>query len=55
MHKDSLLILLFAKRKLANHKAYHILWSREIIPTSQVSLASTLCTQGLFTSVAGAA
>ena len=39
----------------ANHKIYHILWSREIILTSSVSLASTLCTQDLFTPVAGAA
>ena len=39
----------------ANHKAYHILGSREIIPTSRVSLTSTLYTQGLFTPVAGAA
>ena len=46
--------MLFAKRKPASHKAYHILWSRETIPTSRVSLASTLCTQGLFTPVAGA-
>ena len=44
-----------AKGNQANHKAYHILWSREIIPTSRVSLASTLCTQGLFTPVVGAA
>ena len=39
----------------ANHKACHILWSQEIIPTSRVSLVSTLCTQGLFTPVVGAA
>ena len=51
--KDSLLVLLSAKRKPANHKAYHIPWSREIIPTSRISLASTLCTQGLFTPVSG--
>ena len=39
--------MLFAKKgNPANHKAYHILWSQEIIPTSRVSLASTLCTQG---------
>ena len=37
----------------ANHKALHIHWSWEIIPTSRISLASTLCTQGLFTPVAG--
>ena len=51
--KDSLLVLLPAKRKPANHKTYHIPWSQEIIPTSQISLASTLCTQGLFTPIAG--
>ena len=50
---DSLLVLLSAKSKPANHKAYHIPWSQEIIPTSQISHASTLCTQGLFTPVAG--
>ena len=50
---DSLLVLFSAKRNLTNHKAYHIPWSREIIPTSQISLASTLCTQGLFTPVVG--
>ena len=55
INKDSLLVLLSAKRKPANHKAYHIPWSQEIIPTSQISLASILCTQGLFTPVAGAA
>ena len=32
LHKDSLLVLLSAKRKRANHKAYHIPWSQEIIP-----------------------
>ena len=53
INNDSLLELLSAKRNLANHKAYHIPWSREIIPTSRISLASTLCTQGLFTPVAG--
>ena len=52
-NKDSLLVLLSAKRKPANHKAYHIPWSQEIIPTSRISLASTLCTHGLFTPVAG--
>ena len=51
--KDSLLVLLSAQKKPANHKVYHIPWSREIIPTSRISLASTLCTQGLFTPVAG--
>ena len=53
INKDSLLDLLSAKRNLANYKAYHILWSRKIIPTSRISLASTLCTQGLFTPIAG--
>ena len=38
-NKDSLLVLLSAKRKPANHKAYHILWSRKINPTSRISLA----------------
>ena len=52
LHKDSLLILLSTIRKSANHKAYHIPWSRKIIPTSRINLASTLCTQGLFTTVA---
>ena len=53
INKDSLLVLLSAKRKLANHKALHIPWSREAIPTSRISLASILCTQSLFTPVAG--
>ena len=47
--KDSLLELLSAKRNPVNHKALHIPWSWEISPTSRISLASTLCTQGLFT------
>ena len=47
INKDSLLTLLSTKRKPANYKALHIPWSQEIIPTSQISLASTLCTQGL--------
>ena len=46
IHKDAPLVLLSAKRNPANHKAYHIPWSREIIPSSRISLASTLCTQG---------
>ena len=54
INKDSLLELLSAKRNLANHKAYDIPWSREIISTSRISLASTLCTQDLFTPIAGA-
>ena len=53
INKDSLLVMLSAKRKPANHKALHIPWSRKIIPTSRISLVSTLCTQGLFTPVAG--
>ena len=44
INKDSLLALFSAKRKPANPKALHIPWSREIIPTSQISLTSTLCT-----------
>ena len=48
--------MLFAnKKKTANHTAYRILESQEDIPTSRVSLASTLCTQGLFTPVADVA
>ena len=54
-NKDLLLVSLFVKRKPANHKAYHIPWSQEIIPTSRINLASTLCTQGLFTPTTGAA
>ena len=53
INKDLLLVLFSAKRKPANHKAYHISWSREIIPTIRISLASILCTQGLFTPVTG--
>ena len=53
-NKDSLLVLRSAKRKPINDKAHHILWSREIIPTSWISLVSTLCTQGLFIPIAGA-
>ena len=54
-NKNSLLVLLSAKRKPANHKAYHISWSHKIISTSQISLASTLCTQDLFTPIVGTA
>ena len=53
INKDSLLALLSAERNPTNHKAYHIPWSRKIIPTSRISLASILCTQGLFTPVVG--
>ena len=53
LNKDSLLVLLSAKRKPANHKAYHIPWSWKIILTSRISLASTLCTQSLFTPIVG--
>ena len=54
INKDSLLVLLSSKkRKSGNHKALHIPWSQETIPTSRISLASTFCTQGLFTPVAG--
>jgi hypothetical protein len=54
--KDKLLVMLSTKhKKHTSHIVYHILESREIIPTSRVSLASTLCTQGLFYPVAGAA
>ena len=44
LNKDPLLALLSAKRNPGNHKALHIPWSQEIIPTSRISLASTLCT-----------
>ena len=54
INKDSLQYRFLYKGNLANHKAYHNLWSQEIIPTSRVSLASTLCTQGFFTPIAGA-
>ena len=52
INEDPLLALLSAKRNLANHKALHIPWNRKAIPISRISLASTLCTQGLFTPVA---
>ena len=55
INNDSLLALLSAKRKPTDHKAHHMLWSQEIIPTSWISLASILCTRGLFTPVAGTA
>ena len=45
INKDSLLVLFSTKKgNPANHKAYYIPWSQEIIPTSRISLASTLCT-----------
>ena len=53
INKDSLLVCFLQKGNPANHKAYHIPWSQEIISTSRISLASTFCTQGLFTPVAG--
>ena len=43
------------KRKQQTHISYHTPWSRETIPTSRVSLASTLRTLGLFYPIAGAA
>ena len=46
-------LTMITERKPANHKAYHIPWSREIIPTSRISLTSKLCTQGLFTPIVG--
>ena len=56
INKDSLLVLLSTKKKTQQTiKLIIIPWSWEIIPTSRISLVSTLCTQGLFTSVAGAA
>jgi hypothetical protein len=39
--------MLLCKLEPVAQKVYHDPWSREIIP-SQVSLVSTLCTQGLF-------
>ena len=53
IHKDSLVVLLYAKMNPANHKAYQIPWSQEIIPTSRIRLTSILCTQILFTPVVG--
>ena len=55
--KDVLLVMLFANKKKTTNPYYlsYRPWSQETIPTSQVSLASTLCTQGLFYLVAGAA
>ena len=55
INKDSLLEFLSIKRNPSNHKAYHTFQNQKIISTSRVSLASTLCTQGLFTPVAGVA
>ena len=44
-YKDELLVMLFTnKRKQQTHIAYHTPWSRKTIPTSRVSLTSTLCT-----------
>ena len=51
--KQALISIAFCQRKPSNHKAYHIPWSRKIIPTGRISLTSTLRTQGLFTHVAG--
>ena len=54
IHKYGLTIsIAFCQKKPANHKTYHISWSRKIIPTSRISFTSTLCTQGLFTPIAG--
>ena len=55
INKDSLLVLLSTKRKPANHKANYIPWSQKIISTSRISLASILCTHGLFYPITGAA
>jgi hypothetical protein len=41
-------VLFFACKKPTSHKAYHDPWESENIIPSWVSLASTLCTQGLF-------
>ena len=55
MNKDSLLVLLSAKENQQTIKPIIFLGSQEIIPTSRISLASTLCTQGLFTPIADGA
>ena len=52
INKDSILVLLPPKRKLAHHKALQSLGVGTNIPTSGISLESTLCTQGSFTPVA---
>ena len=53
INKEFTISTAFCKRNPTNHKALHIPWSWKIIPTSRISLASTLCTQGLFTPIAG--
>ena len=55
--KDVLLVMLFANKKKTTNPycLSYPPWSQETIPTSQVSLASTLCTQGLFTPFVGVA
>ena len=52
-NKGALLVLLFAKRNQQTIKLIIFLGVEKYIPTSRISLASTLCTQGLFTPVAG--
>ena len=44
INEDFTISIVFCKRNPTNHKALHIPWCREIIPTSRISLASTLCT-----------
>ena len=46
---NEVLVMLFANKIIQQtYIAYHTPWSRKAIPTSRVSLASTLCTQDLF-------
>ena len=53
---DLLLVMLFAnKKETINLYCLSTPWSQKNIPTSLVNLASTLCTQGLFYPIAGAA
>ena len=44
---------LFPDQLIGGGDEDHIPWSQEIIPTSWISLASTLSTQGLFIPIAG--
>ena len=53
INKDSLLVLLSAKETQQTIKLCISLGVGKLFSTSRISLASTLCTQGLFTPVAG--
>jgi hypothetical protein len=44
-------VLLFTNKKPTSHKAYHNPWESGSIFPTRVSLASTLCTQGIFTTI----